>query len=342
MAVEGGSLSPNMTSNYSGDAEEQPGGHNRIISIVVYFLIFIVGIVGNSIVIWVLGWKMKKTVVTFLFLMLAIADCLFIVFLPFSIAHAIAFYHWSFGSFYCKLHSYTMFVNMYASIYFLTTISIDRYLSVVHPIKSLEIRTLRNAYVATGVVWAIACTLSLPAIIFRNVEEYDDGYVVCFLDYGDFATSARRITAINISRFIFGFVVPFTVILVCYTLIALKIKQSQLINKGKSMKLIVTVVVTFFVCWISYHVVSLLEVASYQTKNEMLYHSINSFYPVASSIAIVNSSINPILYVLSGQDTKTVLRPIMKAIEVAFTEDTRETQLSDSKSERFTLSNTHT
>jgi len=274
--------------------------------------------------------------------MLAIADCLFILFLPFTIAHAIMLYHWPFGTIYCKLHSFIMFTNMYASIYFLTTISIDRYLAVVHSVKSLEIRTLRNAYVATGVVWALACILSLPALIFRNTFEVEDGNIVCFLDYGDFETVVKRITVVNITRVIFGFIIPFTIILVCYTLIALKITQSQVINKGRSMKLIVIVVVTFFVCWIPYHVVSLVEVVSYQTMDESLFNSINSVYPVTVSIAIVNSSINPILYVFSGQDMKKVLRPIMKAIEVAFTEDTRESQLSESKAEKFALSNTHT
>ncbi len=103
----------------------------NIMSLIVYSLAFVLGVVGNGIVIWVTGFKMKRTVNTVWFLNLAVADFLFTAFLPLSVSYTAMDFHWPFGQFMCKFNSTLGFLNMFASVYILVVISIDRCVSVV-------------------------------------------------------------------------------------------------------------------------------------------------------------------------------------------------------------------
>ncbi|GLD71984.1 chemokine-like receptor 1 [Lates japonicus] len=60
-------------------------------SAIIYSLAFILGVLGNGVVIWVTGFKMNKTVNTVWFLNLAVADFLFTAFLPFTVTPPSAF-----------------------------------------------------------------------------------------------------------------------------------------------------------------------------------------------------------------------------------------------------------
>ncbi|XP_015679851.1 fMet-Leu-Phe receptor-like [Protobothrops mucrosquamatus] len=98
----------------------------HVISMVIYSLAFVLGVLGNGLVIFITGFRMKKSVNTVWFLNLAIADFAFTFFLPLSIAYLALRFHWPFGWFLCKLNSTLAFVNLYASVYLLMIISIDR------------------------------------------------------------------------------------------------------------------------------------------------------------------------------------------------------------------------
>ncbi|KAG7269059.1 hypothetical protein CRUP_003680 [Coryphaenoides rupestris] len=90
----------------------------------VYCTVALVGIVGNGLVIYVTAFRMKRTVNSIWFLNLAVADFLFTTFLIFIIVSVSQGYHWPFGEIMCKLKTILMVSNMFASIYFLTAISV--------------------------------------------------------------------------------------------------------------------------------------------------------------------------------------------------------------------------
>ncbi|CAF94855.1 unnamed protein product [Tetraodon nigroviridis] len=102
----------------------------KTMSMIIYSLAFVLGVLGNGVVIWVTGFKMK-TVNTVWFLNLAVADFLFTAFLPLSVTYIAMDSHWPFGKFMCKLNSMILYLNMFASVYLLVVISVDRCVSVV-------------------------------------------------------------------------------------------------------------------------------------------------------------------------------------------------------------------
>lgn len=99
-----------------------------VIISLVFSLIFLVGTVGNSLVLAVLlrnGQMNTKTTNLFI-LNLGVADLCFIVFcVPFQ-ATIYTMDEWVFGSFLCKAVHFLIYLTMYASVFTLAAVSLDR------------------------------------------------------------------------------------------------------------------------------------------------------------------------------------------------------------------------
>ncbi|XP_061417050.1 chemerin-like receptor 2 [Lethenteron reissneri] len=291
----------------------------KYVYITVYTIIFVLGSVGNFLVIWILGFKMKRTVVTLFFLHLSIADFIFMLQIPVAIAPIAMDSHWAMGTAMCKLISFGNFVNMNASVYFLTLISLDRYAALLHPVSSLPLRRLRVARWLCLAVWLLALLLSLPSLIFRATIEAS-GAIICYNGYGDsFEEQTWNITAVNICRVVLGFAIPYAVMIFCYCRIGARLQHVDKTRRGNSLRIIVVVVVVFVVCWAPYHAIGLLEAASFIKHDFEMFETSQKAIPVVAGLMSFNSCINPILYVFSGSHLKTQFRrSLVAAIENAF------------------------
>lgn len=308
----------------------------NIMSLIVYCLAFVLGVLGNGVVIWVTGFKMKKTVNTVWFLNLAIADFLFTAFLPLSVAYTALGFHWPFGNFMCKLNSTVSFLNMFASVYVLVVISVDRYVSVVWPIWAQNHRSVRKASLISLGVWLLALALSSPYFVFRDTgASFDrEDIVNCFNNFAlsdDYETAsvvelrAFRHQAMIVTRFVLGFVLPFAAIVSCYAVIVARLRRRNLSGRSsRPFKIIAAVIVAFFLCWAPYHVMGLIEMFNHMSAEYSitLDHVTTIGIPIATSLAFLNSCLNPLLYVFMGQDFKDKVRKsILKVLENAFTEE---------------------
>ncbi|XP_040022240.1 chemerin-like receptor 1 isoform X1 [Gasterosteus aculeatus] len=309
----------------------------NIMSLIVYCLAFVLGVLGNGVVIWVTGFKMKKTVNTVWFLNLAVADFLFTAFLPLSVTYTALDFHWPFGKFMCKLNTTISFLNLYASVYILVVISVDRCVSVVWPVWAQNYRSVRKASFVSLGVWVVALILSTPYFIFRDTgPSYNDNDVInCFNnfalsdDYENESVIQLRLfrhKAMTITRFLLGFVVPFTVIVSCYAVIIHHIRRNRTLasHSRRSFKIIAAVITAFFLCWAPYHIMVLIELVNHMEDHasEILGHVITIGVPIATSLAFLNSCLNPLLYVFMGQDFKDKVRKsILNVLETAFQEE---------------------
>ncbi|XP_053287927.1 chemerin-like receptor 1 [Pleuronectes platessa] len=309
----------------------------KIMSLIVYCLAFVLGVLGNGVVIWVTGFKMKKTINTVWFLNLAVADFLFTAFLPLGVTYTALDYHWPFGNFMCRLNALVLSLNMFASVYFLMVISVNRCVSVVWPVWAQNHRSVRKASCVSLVVWILALILSAPYIIFKDTvsDPYDEDIVYCFSNFslsddketpsvkqlGDF-----RHQTMTITRFLLGFVVPFTVIVSCYAVIIHRLRRTRTLasQSSRPFKIIAAVIITFFLCWAPYHIMALIEMVNHTAihLSETLGHIITIGFPIATSLAFLNSCLNPLLYVFMGKDLKDkICKSIMNQLETAFQEE---------------------
>ncbi|XP_068937919.1 chemerin-like receptor 1 isoform X1 [Petaurus breviceps papuanus] len=325
--------------DYEGDGfviapeESTPNddGVARIFLVVVYSLVCFLGLLGNGLVIVITAFKMKKTVNTVWFLNLAVADFLFNVFLPIHIVNTAMDYHWVFGKVMCKISHFVVVYNMYTSVFLLTTISFDRCVSVVFPVWSQNHRSIRLASIACAAIWTLAFFLGSPSLVFRDTTMHQ-GKTFCFNNFSLLANVSHpyhshlaqdsvaymRHVMVTVTRFLCGFILPVFIITVCYLIIVCKLKRNRLAKSKKPFKIIVTIIITFFLCWCPYHTLYLLEL--HHTSVPASVFSLG--LPLATALAISNSCMNPILYVFMGQDFKKFKVTIFSRLVNALSEDT--------------------
>ncbi|KAM4827287.1 chemerin-like receptor 1 isoform 2-T5 [Thomomys bottae] len=311
--------------------EEAPPLGTGVIEVfvAVYSIICFLGILGNGLVIVIGSFKTKKTVNTVWFLHLAVADLLFNIFLPIHIAYVAMHYDWVFGLTLCKMSNFLLIHNMYTSVFLLTAISLDRCVSVLFPVWAQNHRSVRLACVACLVIWVLAFFLSSPSLIFRDTTPLH-GKVICFNNFSlaaDASASAQphldsvgysRHLGVTVTRFLCGFLVPLLLITTCYLIIVHKLRRNHLAKTKKPFKVIVAIIITFFLCWGPYHTIYLLEL-----RHATLPATTLSFaLPLATAIAIANSCMNPILYVFMGQDFKKFKVTILSRLANALSDDT--------------------
>ncbi|MEE6472923.1 hypothetical protein FKM82_009780 [Ascaphus truei] len=300
--------------------------HMPNLYITCYSITFILGTIGNGLVIWIAGFKMK-TVSAVWFLNLAVADFIFNIFLPFEITEYYMRYHWPFGQILCKVSITILFLNMLASVSFLTVISIDRCVSILWPFWAKIHRTPRLASTIAVFIWVFSLIISAPNLAFYDVQhDITNNVSTCFPDYAvsffddetfDDNKWNLRNQAMIITRFVSMFVIPFTIILVCYGLIVYKIRRIKRPTRSRRpFKVISAIVVCFFCCWFPYHICMI--------RNSII--GIDSaitviLYSISMILAYSNSCLNPILYVFLGKDFKDRFRKsIPTMLENAFNE----------------------
>lgn len=127
--------------------------------------------------------------------------------------------------------------------------------------------------------------------------------------------------AITISRLVVGFLLPFIIMVACYSLIILKMRRSRFTkSRSKLLRVAMVVVVVFLVCWAPYHIVGVLLL--FTDPDTPSGESLLSWDHVSLALASANSCFNPFLYALLGKDFRRKARQSMQGIlEAAFSED---------------------
>ncbi|XP_034565613.1 chemokine-like receptor 1 [Notolabrus celidotus] len=290
--------------------------------VAVNIIISVVGLGGNSLVIWICGCKMKRTVITTWYISLAISDFLFCAILPLEVFYMITS-HWPFGLALCKLTSSALFLNMYSSVFLLVLISMDRCLMISFPVWSHNHRTVRKAFGAVLFMWLLSALLTVPSLIFRQTRVH--GTVTeCYTGY----MGQSRHRAVVLTRFICGFLIPFLMIVFCSSVLSFKLNRLTM-RSTKPYKVMAALILTFFFCWVPYHTFILLELDLNSQSLEVLQTGLK----VGTTLAAANSFISPVLYIFIGNDfKKTLKRSLTSRIEEAMAEDFRTGGLNHSRS----------
>ncbi|KAG9478354.1 hypothetical protein GDO78_013384 [Eleutherodactylus coqui] len=288
-----------------------------------YSFIFIFGFIGNSLVISVLCLRGDmKTVASIYILNLAVADLLFLMSLPFWATYYAFGLNWMFGAVMCKLSSSLLTLNLFASIFFISCMSVDRYLAIVYPLRSQR-RTLTQALLVAFIIWAIAIMSTLPTFYFRNTYYIKNLDVhACIMDFPREEYSSWCV-AMALLKITLGFCFPITVILTCYSMIGLHLKKTKgsTLNKksrGRVLKIVTSIVVCFLICWLPFHVLTFLDVLT-RTKiiddcrTETI---VEAAMPLSICLGFSNSCINPLLYCFVGNQFRENFKHVFSSIRL--------------------------
>ncbi|XP_025068865.1 C5a anaphylatoxin chemotactic receptor 1 isoform X1 [Alligator sinensis] len=273
------------------------------LALAFYALVFILGVLGNGAVIWVTGVEMKRTVNTVWFLNLAVADLLCCLALPFLAMPLIRDHHWALGSFPCKLLPSLTILNMFASVFVLTAISADRCALVTLPVCP----SAGRAWGVWGAAWLLSLLLTAPSFFFRKTRtDVFSPKVTCVLDYAAMPGHQHATEVATAAlRFACGFLAPFVVICTCYGLLLARLRDSRWGLSRRPTRVVLPVVVGFFVCWLPYHVVGL--VLATHVPGAAPYSLAHAAQPLVLGLAYVNSCLNPLLYVLLARGLRCSL-----------------------------------
>ncbi|KAM4601774.1 atypical chemokine receptor 3b [Polymixia lowei] len=268
---------------------------------VLYIFIFLVGLAANALVVWVNVRSDRNRYETHLYILnLAVADLCVVATLPIWVSSLLHRGHWPFGEAVCKITHLVFSVNLFSSIFFLTCMSVDRYLSVAlfgDTSNSRRKKVIRRAICI--LVWLLALAASIPDTYFlRAVKSSHSDGILCRPVYP--SDSPREwMAGIQLSFIVLGFAIPFPIIAIFYLLLAGAIPPGSDHERRISRKIILTYIVVFLVCWLPYHGVllmdtlSLLNVLPFSCKLEnFLFMSLH----LTQCASLLHCCVNPVLY----------------------------------------------
>lgn len=288
-----------------------------------YAFIFIFGFIGNSLVISVLCLQGDmKTVASIYILNLAIADLLFLLTLPFWATYYAFGLNWMFGAVMCKISSSLLTLNIFASIFFISCMSVDRYLAIVYPFRSQR-RTLTQAMYVAFIIWVLAIMSTLPTFYFRNTYYIKDLDVhACIMEFPMEEYSSWR-AGMALLKITLGFCFPITVILTCYFMIGLHLKKTKgsILNKktrDRVLRIVTAIVICFLICWLPFHVLTFLDVLTRMKiiNDCRIVSFVEAAMPLSICLGFTNSCINPLLYCFVGNQFRENFRHVFNSIKL--------------------------
>ncbi|KAK4880920.1 hypothetical protein RN001_004239, partial [Aquatica leii] len=173
---------------------------------VMYSIIFIVAMIGNGIICYIVVSSPRMRSVTNYFIMnLAIGDILITIFcVPFTSVSYLQQY-WSFGGFLCPVVNYSQAVSVFVSAYTMVAISVDRYTAIIWPLRPRLSKKIAALIIV--IVWIIAGMTGLPIPVFSKLGQPDVWYQICdrFVSSRLFNCAARsgceKLFCVNLASF---------------------------------------------------------------------------------------------------------------------------------------------
>uniref|UniRef100_A0A1I7UM92 G_PROTEIN_RECEP_F1_2 domain-containing protein n=1 Tax=Caenorhabditis tropicalis TaxID=1561998 RepID=A0A1I7UM92_9PELO len=147
---------------------------------VTFFVIFLLSVVGNSVVLIVIIKQRAMRSITNIYLMnLAASDMMLsVVCMPPTLV-SMVMNCWMFGNYMCKILAYLQPVVVTASAYTLAVIAFERYFAICKPLHSRIWQTRSHAYAMITLVWVIAIAANILMLFMYEQQTYSSNGYTC-------------------------------------------------------------------------------------------------------------------------------------------------------------------
>ncbi|EDO45215.1 predicted protein [Nematostella vectensis] len=294
------------------------------------FIISILTIIGNSLVV-IVGWKnwshTRSHMTHLLVFSLAIAD-LTETFIAFPIEFTIELLgEWIFSDFGCRFVEYCQALSFGVAVFIITFIAIDRYLSVVRPLTG-RIRTRHGKWILVF-CWSAPMLILFPYVFLFKViktthHESNETIFMCQPVGSGYDWLDRLYWTVELY---YTFLLPMIIMIFCYTSLVRKVLRMKKVGqaqpsvnslhervgtlshmKRKSVRLALSFVTLFVVCWGPRFVMDCYRIA-YGTRAVT---RTSAIYEVALFMAYTNQMLNPVLYALIDTYFKQKLKNLFR------------------------------
>ena len=295
----------------------------------LYSFIVFFGIVGNCVVIAIVRkTPSMHTTTNYLLVNLAVADLLSLIFCP-------GFYDFALhnvkltqtiGDFVCKVFAgnAVLSVTVLESIFTLTVVAVERYLSLVKPFITSARLKKENVGYAIATTWMLASIICLPGFLSNNYDEYAAEYP-CNRPWTLNKLVPSKKTYIITFCFL-CMITPAFVILFCYFSILYGIyfkknicreipsNATQEQSKKRLLKLLVSLAVAFVVCCSPFAVFFLYVSFVSQSTLHRDYETLHLVHRSVRFLLILNSFMNPLLYAAQSSNYRQVFRRLISPL----------------------------
>ncbi|XP_074518420.1 prostaglandin D2 receptor 2-like [Halichoeres trimaculatus] len=290
-------------------------------TITLHGLVSSIGIIENLLILGVVGFNVRRSVISIWILNLAASDLLATASLPFFTLYMARGNTWTLGTTFCRIHSSIFFLNMFVSGFLLAAISVDRCLVVLRPVWAQNYRSIRLVRRICSVIWILAVLFTIPFYIFRDTITLPDGKIQCYYNYARLLPSEpydlgslcqQRKESLAFMRLFLAFVIPLLIIIFSYAAVNQGLAQRSRRRPFRFVRLVVAVVVCFILCWAPYHTFIIMEVEA--PRGHPAQKLASKALPIAATIGFLNSVLNPVLYVFSCSDLRQKIRHSLGAV----------------------------
>ncbi|XP_061619812.1 P2Y purinoceptor 3 isoform X1 [Phyllopteryx taeniolatus] len=292
---------------------------------VCYSFTFVFSLSLNAVVLYRSFRRTKRWNASLIYMVnLASTDFMYGLSLPFLVASYVMRDRWVFGDFMCRLVRFLFYFNLYCSIFFLTCISVHRYLGICHPMRVITLESKKAVKCACVLVWAVVFALTCPIFRFAQTGRASDGGGAdnCWDDAVDREFSDY--VPYGVILHLLGFFVPFSIVAWCYSHVVLTIFKTLRSRprdardragvsvfpgadspyagrRRKSIRTIVTITLLFALCFFPFHVTRtvflLLKVSKGVPCQTMT--TVSMCYKITRPLASFNAWLNALLYFLT-------------------------------------------
>lgn len=281
---------------------------------VFYYVNFLLSYLGNVVVLCIIYKYEKLNTVTNIFLLnLVLSNILFASSLPFWATYHLS--EWIFGTALCKMVSSAYFIGFYSSTLFLTLMTFDRYLAVVHAVAAAKSRKKAYAIIASVAVWCISIVASVKELVLQNVWKDTFSGLMCEESGYPESTMKRWRLFTYYQQFLLFFLLPLFMIMYCYISITIRILSTRMKEKCRAIKLIFVIIFTFFACWTPYNIVILLRAIQTSSTGDdddcSAFDSLDYALYVSRNIAYLYCCISPVFYTFVGKKFQGHFRRLM-------------------------------
>ncbi|XP_031707160.1 prostaglandin D2 receptor 2-like [Anarrhichthys ocellatus] len=301
-------------------------------TISLHGLVSSIGILENLLILGVVGFHVRRSVISVWILNLAASDLLATSSLPFFTLYMACGSTWTLGTTFCRIHSSIFFLNMFVSGFLLAAISMDRCLVVLRPVWAQNYRNVQVVGRICGVIWALAVVFTIPFYIFRDTIHQPNGKIQCYYNFARLLPAdpfdlgplcKHRKEALAFMKLFLSFLIPLLIIILSYAAVNTSLARRGHRRPFRFVRLVVAVVVSFVLCWAPYHIIIIMEVIAPSGHPAQIFAG--KVLPISASISFLNSVLNPILYVFSCPDLCKKIRHSLGAVmESVLAEDLAE------------------
>ncbi|XP_062903685.1 growth hormone secretagogue receptor type 1-like isoform X1 [Mobula hypostoma] len=267
---------------------------------VVCVLLFLVGVVGNTMtVLLVARYREMKSSTNLFLCSMALSDLFILLCMPLDLYKLWRLRPWPLGQLACKLSQYVSEGCTYGSTLHVTALSVERYVAVCFPLRAKVLLTRSRIKAAILGLWALALASAGPVFVLVAVE-FINGTDPAETSECKSSKSGARSGLLSAMAWVSSlyFLVPTCCLAVLYSLIGRKLwrrpKSRRDRSNRRTVKMLAVIVLVFVLCWLPFHIERNLLLLTAGSAG--MYTISRCFQALSFTLFYLSAAINPVLY----------------------------------------------